>query len=274
MNPPIPLVAGRFRSGEYEGIGFFEEIAPLFGRRFVGLEGLGDCPAGLFPNVSNPGFCTNVPPAQQGRPVDPGIVAPAPATISDPINASIVAANSATRFGLQLTPDRATQEQLAAEVIAQAARRGLTASCRIAVNTAPAMLGIPDYLGYAAYCIVGGGGEDSAAQLLLPGHLDVYAINNPGAIPAAVSTAAPGGPPAGTVAVPGVAPSVPPSSSSTSTGAPIPVSAGSGFNFDPSGLLSDAQGFVSPIADQLGVPSWAVLAAAAAAAFYFVRGKH
>ena len=135
MNPPIPLVAGRFRSDEYAGVGFFEDIAPLFGRRFIGLEGLGDCPAGLFPNVANPGFCTNVPPAQQGRPLDVISVAPAPSVISSPINEAIVAANAATSYGLQLTRDRATQEALVAEVTAQAARRGLTASCRIATNS-------------------------------------------------------------------------------------------------------------------------------------------
>lgn len=256
---PIPLVAGRFESPYWRSMGLGDagcpDIAP-------------------YPNLAYPGRCTNIPTDQQNATGNyatspsPVSVAAPPSQIAAPVNQSIVDANAATRFGLQLTPDRATQDALAAEVIAQAAKRGLPASCHVETNTAPAMLGIPGFLGFAAYCSINGGGEDSAAQLLLPGHIDVYQVNNPSAIaPLPVS--------AGTA-------STRPSTTSTSTGQPLPASAANlpastsspaPGGFDPSAWLAKGEAAVDGFASQFGVPSWAVLAAAAAAAFFVFGGK-
>lgn len=258
MNPPIPLVAGRFRSGQYAGVGFFEEIAAVMPRRFVGLAGLGDCPAGLYPNLANPGFCTNIPTAQQNPTGDYSAPVPIAAAEPAPVNAAIVEANNAARFGLQLTPDRATQEALAAEAIAQGAKRGVPVSCEIVHNTAPAMDNLPASDLWQALCTVAGAPDrQSAAQLIRSGGFQTYATNNN----ITLTSPAPAAP---------SSPSSSSSTASTSTGAPIPASAGSGF--DPSTLLADATGFVTPFADQLGIPSWALLAAAGLA-FYVIGGK-
>lgn len=153
---PLPLWVARFYDPEFER---------MF--RGSGLSGLGACPDGLYENVSHPGFCTNVPPAQQG--IDPAAVAAVQTAVqtvagSDPV---IIQANNDARFGLQLTADAETQNRLIAEVQAQAAARGVSASCELVHNEAPAMGGLPASSLWQGLCRIGGAVDrDSAANIL------------------------------------------------------------------------------------------------------------
>lgn len=232
MMAPIPLVAGRFKSAQYAG--------------------LGGCPAGLYDNITNPGFCTNLTPDAQRMAAGGGSVATSSApVVFDP---AIVAANSAAGFGLQLTPDEATQRALVAEAEAEGAARGIPTHCEIVVNESPASGGLPASRLYQALCTVAGSVDrQSAAQLVRSGGFAQVLPGDPRGVDAprvaAILTASPGG---GGFNQTG-------NTAATSNGAPLPVTAAGGDG-----------GLVLP--DIGGLPSWAIWAAAAAAAVYVIGG--
>lgn len=116
-----------------------------------------------------PGRCSNVDSGNSpvNNVTNPGsnpVVEYAAAPVT---NSSIQEQNAAARFGLQLTLDRGTQEQLAREAEAQGAAQGYHVSCRVVENYAPAMPGTPGYLGYSTECSINGGPYDQSAALLI-----------------------------------------------------------------------------------------------------------
>lgn len=201
--------------------------------------GLGDsCPEGLFPNLAYPGRCTNVPPDLQG-----GAVTPTAAVVA--LDPGIVAANNAARFGLQLTPDSATQERLIAEVIGQ----GLARDCRVVVNESPAYGSLPASRLFQAVC----DGGQSAAQLLRPAGLV------PSEAPLAVAASLPVEPVVQTTQTAPAAATSP---------APTPVSAGE--TFDLQAWLNRGEGLLDGAAESTGLPSWVLLAGVGLAAWMVV----
>ena len=155
------------------------------------------------------------------------------------MNAAIVAANDAARFGLQLTEDQATQQALADEAIAEGAKLGIPVTCSIVHNESPAYGGLPASSLYQALC-----NGNSAAQLIRSFQTTASATPASSAGPAASTW-----PTAVSVATP-----------------PAPISSA---NTGPNPVVSDPGMSVAGFS----LPSWALYAGLAAAAFMFFGGK-
>lgn len=152
-------------------------------RRRASLASLGACPS-YAPYETEGGGCSNIEPGvdafqyfNAGGTASDGVVSSqdvysfaeesAPTaqtglTFADP---QLNALNTAARFGLQLTPDKETQDRLVAEFIRQAEQLGYTADCAVVMNSAPGAQSM-----YTSQCSLDGGEQSiSPALTLRPG---------------------------------------------------------------------------------------------------------
>lgn len=152
-------------------------------RRRASLARLGACPS-YAPYETEGGGCSNIEPGvnafdyfNAGGTASDGVVssqdvynfaqesAPEAQSTLNPYDPQLVALNTAARFGLQMTPDKETQDRLVAEFIKQAQQLGYSADCAVVQNSAPGAESM-----YTAQCSLNGGEQSiSPALTLRPG---------------------------------------------------------------------------------------------------------
>lgn len=289
MTSPRPLPVW---AGEFPGY-LIEPLRPEESFRASFLDGLGECPA-FAPYETESGGCSNFPADvsaheffQSGGALDAGVYSPVAASEQEEsygavaVDPAIVAANAAARFGLQLTPDRETQERLISEMLAQAVALGVNVdNCEVYANSdptggvtmygstcdvngnaaAPALVLREGGWSIALTAAAAAGGAPrtgQAAPVIVNGALYYPTPDNqyPWLAPAS------GG---GGSAQPAATSPVPPSAGTPTQGAGLrPLSAtarpsaGTGASVVADGAIERAQSLIA------GLPPWALLAAAA-----------